>query len=395
MKSLIHSLFIFLYMFNIYECFFFEKNIIEKFECGNKVNRYYNKKRKTMSSGLLYKLNKFYRINKSIYNSFSCGNTILNCKFKGKICTLNGKGANKNRAFFSYGSYNNADKETVYMIDGISFTMRNNSSIYKEETNDIPILLLHGCYGSKKNFRNFNKMLKSNKIISLDLPNHGESKHTDNMKYNNIEEDIKNVLSKLNIKSCCLVGFSLGGKVSMYTALKNPGLFSHLIIMDILPYNYNSNNIEIALPYSIKKMSKTLYNIKINKNPKNKFEFLTYLKEELPDIPDSFSQFICMSLKENEQKNKLTWNINVETIYNEIHNITNFPLNYEKYKYMNPCSFVIAKKSDLAYTIPDYDQIIKNFFPFSKNFILENSSHAVYVDAPYECAQIINQTITL
>ncbi|KEG02359.1 alpha/beta hydrolase, putative [Plasmodium vinckei vinckei] len=346
-------------------------------------------------SGFLYKLNKFYQINKNIYHSLSNGNNILNYKYKGKICTINEKGINKNRAYFSYESYNNDDKEIVDMIDGISFTIRNNSSIYKEETKNIPIVILHGCYGSKRNFRNFNKMLKSNKIVSLDLPNHGESKHTIDMKYSNIEEDIKNVLTKLNIKSCCLVGFSLGGKVSMYTALKNPSLFPHLIIMDILPYNYYSNNIEIALPYSIRKMSKTLYDIKINKNPKNKLEFLKYLKEELPNIPDSFSQFICMSLKDNEQKNKLTWNINVETIYNEIPNITNFPLNHEKYKYMNPCSFVIAKKSDLAYTIPDYDQIIKNFFPNSKNFILENSSHAVYVDAPHECAQIINQAISV
>ncbi|VWU50993.1 alpha/beta hydrolase, putative [Hepatocystis sp. ex Piliocolobus tephrosceles] len=287
----------------------------------------------------------------------------------------------------------NKNKEVEHIINGIHLTIQDNSDIFKNETKQIPIVLIHGCYGNKRNFRSFSKLLKSNKIISLDLRNHGSSKHTNSMKYDNMEDDILNVLNELKIKKCCIVGFSLGGKVSMYLALKNNTIVSHLIIMDILPYNYLNENIQIKLPYNITYMTQVLYNIKRNKQPKTKNEFLIYLKTEIPNIPSSFVQFLCASLKETE--NKLNWNINIDTIYNELSHLMDFPLDANIYKYYNPCSFILAQKSDLAFSIPQYEYIIKNHFPTAKNFVLTNSSHTVYIDEPQECANIINKTLDL
>ncbi|CRG96480.1 alpha/beta hydrolase, putative [Plasmodium gallinaceum] len=372
------SLLIFKFIFLFYYLFFFEGKNIKAIYFKRSLQ---NNKRSMMRS--LY-------LNLHKINVLKFKNKIKNYEFNTKKYVL----LNCSKNFFSTFSLSDDDKEIEHKIDQMSFTIRDNTNIYKEETKNIPILLIHGCYGSKKNFRNFSKMLKSNKIIILDLRNHGDSKHTESMKYVDMETDIKNVLEKLHIKKCCLVGFSLGGKVSMYCALKNPTLFSRLIIMDILPFNYNSNKIHIKQPYNIVQMTNILHKIK-KKEPKNKNEFLKYLKEELPDISNTFAQFICMSLKENDKKNQLIWKINVDTIYNELSHIMNFPLNSDNYKYFNPCSFIIGKKSDLVFSIPQFNNIINSFFPNSKQFILENSSHTVYIDEAQKCSNIINNTLCL
>lgn len=289
-------------------------------------------------------------------------------------------------------------REVEHYVDGISFIIKDNSDLYKNEISNIPVVLIHGCYGSKKNFRSFSKLIKSNKIIIIDLRNHGNSLHSNNMKYEDIENDIKNVINKLkgplNFDTCCLTGFSIGGKVAMYSALKNPDLFSKLIVMDILPFNYyKEGGNRTTLPYNIIKMSKTLLHIKKEKNPKNKQEFLAYFKEAEPTVADTFAQFLCTSLKENEEKTNLFWKINIEAIYNNIKHLTDFPLDYNIYKYRNPCSFIIGSNSDLAYGIPNFENVINNFFPKSQKFLLKGSSHLVYVEQPEQCAKIINDII--
>lgn len=291
-----------------------------------------------------------------------------------------------------------SDKIVENCIDGISFIIKDNSNIYKSDVSDTPVVFLHGCYGSKKNFWTFSNLIKSNKIILIDLRNHGNSKHRASMKYDDIEKDITNVIEELKkelkFNTCCLTGFSIGGKVAMYSALKNPHLFSKLIVMDMLPFNYYTEEGKKArFPYNVIKISKILFHIKKEKNPKTKKEFLAYLKEAVPEIPDTFAMFLCASLKENKEKNTLSWKINVEAIYNDIKHIADFPLDYNIYNYCNPCSFIIGSKSDLSYGIPNFEHVINKFFPNSKKFVLNGSSHTVYVDQPQRCADIINDLL--
>uniref|UniRef100_A0A8C9GIG0 sn-1-specific diacylglycerol lipase ABHD11 n=1 Tax=Piliocolobus tephrosceles TaxID=591936 RepID=A0A8C9GIG0_9PRIM len=343
--------------------FFFSKKITK--ECNKKYNiTFHNIKKKRTMRNCFINLQKLFKFNGT--HCFSTNNARVNGKISNSRCRNIITSNSTKTAFFSNRLYYssslsnlNKNKEDEHVINGIHLTIQDNSNIFKNETKDIPVVLIHGCYGDKKNFRSFSKLLKTNKIISIDLRNHGKSKHTNSMKYDNMENDILNVLKELHIKKCCIVGFSLGGKVSMYLALKNNIIVSHLIIMDILPFNYLNVNVQIQLPYNITQMTNVLYNIKTNKQPKTKKEFLTYLQKEIPNIPSNFAQFLCTSL--NEQQNKLNWNINIDTIYSELSHLMSFPLDANKYKYYNPCSFILAEKSDLAFSIPQYESIIKTY----------------------------------
>ena len=62
------------------------------------------------------------------------------------------------------------------------------------------------------------------RVIAFDARNHGFSEHTDTMTYEEMSNDIVDLLHrKLDIRSAILVGHSMGGRSVMYTALTKPG----------------------------------------------------------------------------------------------------------------------------------------------------------------------------
>lgn len=90
------------------------------------------------------------------------------------------------------------------------------SSIVKKCNNSqLNLVVMHGLLGSKKNFRSFSN---SDKICGnvrethlLDLRNHGESPHCDNMSLSDMALDLREYIQ--NLDNVILLGHSLGGRV--------------------------------------------------------------------------------------------------------------------------------------------------------------------------------------
>lgn len=55
--------------------------------------------------------------------------------------------------------------------------------------------------------------------VCVDLRNHGDSPHTDEMGYRIMSEDVARLLSEQQIQQAIVVGHSMGGKVAMTLAL--------------------------------------------------------------------------------------------------------------------------------------------------------------------------------
>ncbi|KAH3675101.1 hypothetical protein WICMUC_002933 [Wickerhamomyces mucosus] len=101
-----------------------------------------------------------------------------------------------------------------------------------------PIVYLHGFYGSKetnklecKNLAN----LTHTQVYALDFRNHGDSQHALPFDYNTLTEDLVQFCHNQNLKKVNLVGFSLGAKVSLLTALKHPSLVNSAVIIENAP----------------------------------------------------------------------------------------------------------------------------------------------------------------
>lgn len=98
------------------------------------------------------------------------------------------------------------------------FKTSDNVHIYFSEKGEgDPILLLHGAYLSSKIWDvNIDELAKSNRVISMDFRGHGLStKELMNHTVERYAADVNELIEHLELKDVALVGWSLGGAVSL------------------------------------------------------------------------------------------------------------------------------------------------------------------------------------
>ncbi|KAJ7599245.1 Alpha/Beta hydrolase protein [Mycena floridula] len=107
--------------------------------------------------------------------------------------------------------------------------------------NERPLLILHGLFGSKRNWGSFTKAFSrslNRPVYALDLRNHGTSPVQRPMTYTDMASDVLRFMQKHSLSNVSLLGHSMGGKAAMAVAL-SPSLsestISRLIIADIAP----------------------------------------------------------------------------------------------------------------------------------------------------------------
>ncbi len=109
-----------------------------------------------------------------------------------------------------------------------------------------PVVLIHGLFGTLDNLGRLAKYLSENhQVISIDLPNHGGSFHSDSVSYQAIADDVLALLDHLGITQCAFVGHSMGGKVAMEFALYHPQHVSSLVVADIAPVAYTNRHSDV------------------------------------------------------------------------------------------------------------------------------------------------------
>jgi pimeloyl-ACP methyl ester carboxylesterase len=102
-----------------------------------------------------------------------------------------------------------------------------------------PLVLLHGLFGSARNWGAVQKALAGDyRVVALDLRNHGASPHAPGMDYAAQAADVAETLATLGIERAVVLGHSMGGKVAMMLALMQPESIERLIIADIAPRPY-------------------------------------------------------------------------------------------------------------------------------------------------------------
>lgn len=108
-----------------------------------------------------------------------------------------------------------------------------------EATEGAPrIVFLHGLFGQGKNFTRIAKaLLPEFTSLLVDLPNHGRSEWTEKVDYEQMADTVAaQVRSSFGADGRVhLVGHSMGGKVAMTLALRDPDLIDRLVIVDIAP----------------------------------------------------------------------------------------------------------------------------------------------------------------
>ncbi len=99
-----------------------------------------------------------------------------------------------------------------------------------------PLLMIHGLGGNATHWnRNIDELSQHYHCIALDLPGYGSSDSTvraDGSTQMDFYADIIiQLINKLHLKNVVLMGHSMGGQIAIITVLKQPSLFSKLILI--------------------------------------------------------------------------------------------------------------------------------------------------------------------
>ena len=155
--------------------------------------------------------------------------------------------------FFGHGDISLDELKLKYANTESSFIAVNGMDVhYRDEGNEsdsIPIILIHGTGSSLHTFDNWSTALKhSNRVIRMDLPAYGLTGPFPDGNYSmsHYTSFLKDFLTALKIEQCVLAGNSLGGQIAWNFTLEQPGMVKKLILIDAAGYPMYSKSVPIA-----------------------------------------------------------------------------------------------------------------------------------------------------
>ncbi|GAB3800866.1 alpha/beta fold hydrolase [Virgibacillus kimchii] len=116
-----------------------------------------------------------------------------------------------------------------------------------------PILLIHGLVASVYTFHKMMPLLEKHfSVIAIDLPGFGRSEKSVKFinSYENFAGIIADCIDYFNLKDVYLVGHSMGGQISLYTAKLFPEKVKKLILLNSSGYLRPSNHWIKLLSYA-------------------------------------------------------------------------------------------------------------------------------------------------
>jgi esterase len=231
------------------------------------------------------------------------------------------------------------------------------------------IVLIHGLFGSLENLNMVAKSLSQHYCVtSIDVRNHGSSFHRKGMCYNELAQDVINLLDNLAIESCHILGHSMGGKIAMQIALSFSQRIKKLIVADIAPIAYPAHHLTIIQGLQAIDLTK------IKKRKDADDQLATYVENV------GVRQFLLRNLSLNEQdqfvfKCNLT---NIEQGYQGIMQGIEINKNNNEKPFIGDTLFIKGGNSD--YILPAHQSIINAIFPNAKAKIIQGAGHWLHAE---------------
>lgn len=237
-----------------------------------------------------------------------------------------------------------------------------------------PIAILHGLFGSGRNWRSVAQHLAAHyRVLTFDLRNHGASPWADGMSYGEMAEDLRASLRARGIERATLLGHSMGGKVAMLTGLLHPGEVDRLVVVDIAP----AANPPTLLAYVRAMQAMDLHGVR------RRSEADLQLAEAVSDPAER--AFLLQNLVVGE--NAAHWRLNLEAIERGFSEIVGFPNLPAGAVYPGPALFVSGVRSN--YIQPEHEPLIRHLFPQARIARIAGAGHWVHVEQPHAFLQAV------
>lgn len=228
------------------------------------------------------------------------------------------------------------------------------------------IVLIHGLFGSLENLNMVAKHLSQYYCVtSVDVRNHGNSFHKIGMSYNELADDVINLLDHLAIDCCHLLGHSMGGKIAMQIALCYPERVNKLMVADIAPVDYPAHHLSII---------EGLQAIDLTQVKKRK-DADSQLASYVDDV--GVRQFLLRNIAMNEQGQ-----------FQFKCNLTNIKQGYQQIMQANSAengqqftgATLFIKGGNSNYILPEHQSSIAALFPHAKAKIIQGTGHWLHAE---------------
>ena len=230
-----------------------------------------------------------------------------------------------------------------------------------------PVAILHGLFGSGRNWASIAKRLGAHhRVIAFDLRNHGASPWADTMGYAEMAEDVRASLAALGVRRASLLGHSMGGKVAMMAALRDPDMVERLIVADIAPVAYQARHSRLAAALAALDLA----------DVRRRADADARLQAAVPDPAER--AFLLQNLVFDG--GAVRWRINLEAIEREMPTLVGFPPLPLGIAYNGPSLFIGGERSD--YLRPEHEPEIRLLFPNARIVRIPEAGHWLHIEQP-------------
>jgi esterase len=227
-----------------------------------------------------------------------------------------------------------------------------------------PVMLLHGLLGSSLNLSGVARALCDRfQVFNVNQRNHGASFHSDGMTYEQIVQDLVDLMDALGIGSAAVVGHSMGGKSAMQLALSHPERVSCLVVADMGPRKYKErwdhlihSMLSVDLE-SVRRMGDVDARL-------------------APSIPDTSLRWFLLQNLASDDAGRYFWKANLKAIASSQ---AAFSAAVSGPPFRRPCLFVTGAES--PYVTQADIEAIQRLFPCARVATLSGAGHWVHIEA--------------
>ncbi|QIT53785.1 alpha/beta fold hydrolase [Aquisalimonas sp. 2447] len=228
------------------------------------------------------------------------------------------------------------------------------------------VVILHGLFGSGTNWNRIARDLASDHlVVTMDLPNHGQSPHVEHMHYPDMASAVAATMDQHGIPPATVVGHSMGGKVAMALALTDSDYVRRLLVADIAPMAYGDHG-HGRLLRALQRM-----------DPQRLGSRGAASEALADDIPEAgLRQFLLTNLE--AANGGFRWRIPLATLESNLPVIADFP-EFDT-NYAGPSLFLHGEKSDYVPESAHAD--IRSLFPEARIEALPGAGHWLHAEQP-------------
>lgn len=242
-----------------------------------------------------------------------------------------------------------------------------------------PLVILHGLFGSGRNWAGIAKKLSENwRVLAVDLRNHGASPWDTEMNYGVMAEDVLALVEAEQLEKPVLLGHSMGGKVAMVAAMTDPAALGAMIVADIAPVSYGHSHDSFVT---------ALRSIDLA-TVKRRVDADEILRESVPEA--GLRGFLLHNLIFEDDGPR--WQVNIDAIDHNMDALTDFPGEVGAGSYSGPSMFVVGANSD--YVTPDHHATIRRLFPEASILVMADAGHWLHAEKPAEFLDLVSNFLT-